>query len=161
MIFLLQTWQIFPSAGHLPRGCELSKNLHFFIKCLVFWLRVLWLGLLCFFLEIFSILAEGWDLRILWACLRVSSGAWSALIALDRVRSHSQRSFSRSKISLVPHTIISLIRESCTLSNSHLELNFLNSVTKSWKFSPSCCLNVKNMSRRMVMFFLGLQYSKN
>ena len=37
---------------------------------------------------------------------------------------------------MVPHTIISLIRESWRLSNSHFELNFFNSVTKSWRFWP-------------------------
>ena len=118
----------------------LSKSLHFFGKSVVLWLRVLWLDLFSFFLKILSISAEGWDLRISRACLRVSSAAWPALIALDRVRSHSRRSLSRSELSLVPHTIISLIRESWRLSNSHLELNFFNSATKSWKFWPSCLL---------------------
>ena len=127
----------------------------------MFWLQVLWSDLFNFFLKILSILAVGWDLRILQACLRVSSAARPALIALDRVRLHSRRSFSWRELSLVPHTIISLIRESWRLSNSHSELNFFNSVTKSWKFWPSCCLCVKNFWWRMVTFFLGLQYFKN
>ena len=108
----------------MPRGCELSQNLHF-------------------------------------SHLHVSSAAWPALIALDRVRSHSRRSYSRRELSLVLHAIISLIKESWRLSNSHSELNFFNSLTNSWKFWPSCCLYVKNLWRRMVMFFLGLQYSEN
>ena len=54
-------------------------------------------------------------------CLRVSSAAWPALIALDGVRSHSRRSLSRRELSLVPHTIISLSRESWRLSNPHSE----------------------------------------
>ena len=103
----------------------------------------------------------GWDLRISGACLCVSSAALPALIALGRVKSHSQRSLSGRELSLVPHTIISFIRESRDLSNSHSELNFFNSVTKSWKFWPSCCLYVKNLWQRMVIFFLGLQYSEN
>ena len=103
----------------------------------------------------------GWDLRILQACLHVSSAAWPVLITLDRVRSDSRRCLSQRELSLVPHTIISLIRESWKLSNSHSELNFFHSVTKSWKFWPSCYLYVKNLRQRMVMFFLELQYSKN
>ena len=44
---------------------------------------------------------------------------------------------------------------------AEVTFNFLNSVTKSWKFWPSSCVYVKNSWRRMVMFFLGLHYSKN
>ena len=103
----------------------------------------------------------GWDLRISMTCLHVSSAAWPALTALDWLRLHSQRSLSQRELFLVPHTIISLIRESWRLPNSHSELNFLNLVTKLWKFWPSCCLYVKNLWLRIVMFFLELQYSEN
>ena len=94
--------------------------------------------------------------EILWACLHVSSASWPALIALDRVRLNSWKNLSYRELSLVPYTTISLIRESWRLSDSHLELNFFNLVTKSWKFWPSCCLYVKNLWCRMVVFFLGL-----
>ena len=46
-----------------------------------------------------------------------------------------------------------------------MELNFFNTVKKSWKFWPYCYLYVKNLWQRMVMFFLGffqgLQCFKN
>ena len=90
----------------------------------------------------------------------VNSAAWPALIALNSVRSHSRRNVSRKELSLVPRTIISLIRESWRLSNSHSEFNFYNSVTKSWTFWPFSCLFVNNLCGRMVVFFLGLQYSE-
>ena len=77
------------------------------------------------------------------------------------MRSHSQGSLSWKELSLVPHTIILMIRESWRLSNSYLELKFFNSVTKLWKFWPSCCLCVKKLWHKMVVFFLGLQYSEN
>ena len=73
----------------------------------------------------------------------------------------SEVAFSKRSFTKVPHTTISLIKEYLSLSNSHLELNFLNSVAKSWKFWPSCCLYGKNLGRRINMLFLGLQYSKN
>ena len=82
------------------------------------------------------------------ACLRVFSAAWHALIALGRVRPHSQRSFSRKKLSLVPHSIISLLE-----SSGGYQLHIWNwaclIVTNSWSFEvldfwSSCCLYVKN-----------------
>ena len=53
------------------------------------------------------------------------------LIALDRVRSHFPGNLSQIGLSLVPHTIISLIKKYWRLSSSHSKLNLLNSVTKS------------------------------
>ena len=120
----------------MPWECELSQNSHFFIKSLVFWLRLLWLDLFSCFLKILSISAVGWDIRVSLVCVRVSSAAWPALIALYKVRSHSQRSLSRRELSLVPHTIISLIRESWRLSNSHSELNFLIRSQNLESFDP-------------------------
>ena len=148
VLFIANMTSLIPLAGHYPQECELSQNLHFFIKSLVFWLWVLWLDLFSFFLKILSILVVGWDLRILQACLHVSSAAWPVLITLDRVRSDSQRSLSQRELSLVPHTIISLIRKSWTLSNSHSELNFFHSVTKSWKFWSSCYLYVIKLATK-------------
>ena len=49
----------------------------------------------------------------------------------------SEKPFHERELSLVPHTIISLIRESWRLSNSHLEL--FNSVKKLWKFLLPVC----------------------
>ena len=40
---------------HLPRGCEPSQNLHFFMKSCLFWFRVLWQDFLSFFKKILSI----------------------------------------------------------------------------------------------------------
>ena len=60
------------------------------LRSLMFWLLVLRLDLMNFLLNILSMSAVGWDLRISRACLRVSSAAWHALIALDRVKSHSR-----------------------------------------------------------------------
>ena len=114
-----------------------------------------------FFLKILSILAVSWDLGILRACSTVFPASWPALIALNKVRSHPQKSLSRSGLSLVPHAIIFLITESWKLSNSRSELNFFNWVTKSWKIWPSCCLYVKYLWQRMVLFFLRLQYFEN
>ena len=111
------------------RGCELSQNLHF---CL----RLLWLDLFSFFLIILSISAVDWDLIILRACLRVSSATWSALIALDRVKSPSRRGLSWRDLSLIQNTIIYLIKECWRLLSSQSELNSFNSVTKLWKFWP-------------------------
>ena len=79
--FLLQ---IFPLTGHLTQGCELSENLHYFIKSLKLWLQVLQLDLFSFFLKTLSILTTGWHLGNLWACLQVSSTTWLALVALHR-----------------------------------------------------------------------------
>ena len=130
-LLLLQTWQTFPQAGHLPRGCKFTL-----------------------FYKVSFVLVVSVMIRL----IQFLCAAWPALIALDRVRSHSRRSLSQSELSLVPHTIISLTRKPWRLSNSHSEFNFFNSVTKSWKFWPPCCLHVKNLWRRMVIFFLGLQY---
>ena len=52
----------------------------------------------------------------------------------------SWRNLSRRGLSLVPNTVISLIRESWRLSKSYSELNFLNSVTKSWTFWRVVCI---------------------
>ena len=93
--------------------------------------------------------------------LRVSSAAWPVLIALERARFYSRRSLSRKELPQVPHTITSLIRESWRLSNSHSELTFFNLVKKNMKVLTLLSLYVQNMWRRMVMFFLRLQYSKN
>ena len=49
-----------------------------------------------------------------------------------------EASHKRSYLWYIPHTIISLIRESWTLSNSHLQLNFLNSVTVLALLLPVC-----------------------
>ena len=74
----------------------------------------------------------------------------------ERVGSHSWRSLSWREFSLVPHIIISFIRESWRLSNSHLELNLFNSVTKSWRFWPACCPYVKNLWQRIISGFFCL-----
>ena len=65
-----------------------------------------------------------------------------------------EASHKRSYLWYLPHTIISLIRESWTLSNSHLQLNFLNSVTVLALLLPVC----ENLWQRMVIFFLRLQH---
>ena len=65
------------------------------------------------------------------------------------------------ELSLVQHTIISLIRESLRLLISHLELYFSNSNTKPWKFWLFCCLYMKYLWQRMVVLFQGFQYSDN
>ena len=89
--------------------------------------------LFSFFLKILSILVIGWDLRILWACFCVSSAAWTALEwshILEAGRSLSWRELYHIQ------WLVSKFRECWRLLNSHLELNFFNSVTKSWKFWP-------------------------
>ena len=96
--------------------------------------KLLWLDLLSFFVKIFSMSAVGWDLRIPRPC---------------------------SSVSWAPHTIISLIRESWRLSNYIQNSTFLNQVRKSWTFLLSCCLYVTNLWQRMVVLFLGLQYSED
>ena len=53
------------------------------------------------------------------------------------------------------------MRESPRFSNSHSALKFYSSVIKSWKLWPSSCLYVKNLWRRMVTYFLGLQHSEH
>ena len=74
----------------------------------------------------------------------------------------SEVAFSKKPVTNgAPHKIISLIRESWRISNSHSELNFFNLVTKSWKLWPSFYLYAKNLWERMVVFFLGLKYSEN
>ena len=105
----------------------------------MFWLRLFWLELFSIFLKILSISAVGWDLRISWACLRVSSAAWPAPCTSCFGQSEVaflKKSFTKGTTSLVPHTIISLIRESWRLSNSHLELNFLVQSQNHESFDP-------------------------
>ena len=101
------------------------------------------------------------DLRILQTCLRVSYAAWPADIALGRVNSHSRTRCSLKQLLFGPQTVIFFIKESWKVSNSHYELSFSSSGTKSWKFCPSCCQFVKNLWRSIVMFCFGLQYSEN
>ena len=67
----------------------------------------------------------------------------------------SMKLFSNKKVSLVLHTIMSFIRESWRLSNSHSELIFLN-----WKLWHSY-RQQKNLWQRMVAIFLYLQYYEN
>ena len=86
-------------------------------------------------------------------CFKVSSAAYLALMALERVRSDSLRGLSRNTLSFVPQTIISLIRESQRFSNSHSALNFFSLVMKSWKLWPSSCqIRDKFMAENSAIF---------
>ena len=120
------------------------------VSCLL--IARLWLDLFSLFLKILSISVVGWDIRILLACLRISSAAWPALIALDGVRPHSQRSPSRRELSLVLHAIISLIRESWKLSNSHSELTCFNQSQNHESFDPLGACIWKTCGREWLCF---------
>ena len=146
----------FPFAGHFLQGWKPSQNLHFLIISFDFWLGLWWRGLRS--LLIFWRSGADWDWRIPRACFRVSSAACAALMPLKRVRSYFLKSLSRKALSFVQQTIISLMGESRRFPNSYSALNFFSSVIKLWKLWPSSCLYVKNLWRRMVTFFLGLQY---
>ena len=65
--------------------------------------------------------------------------AWFNM-ACERRRSHSRRILSQGELSLVPDTIISLIR---VLKGIKFTLGTFSSVTKSWNLWPSCFLYVK------------------
>ena len=88
--FLLQLWQTFPLAGHLPQWWEFSQDLHFLIISLA--LVDIWLlDFECF--EILCRSMVSFVFRISQACLWVSSAASPADIALGRGNSDSWRCF--------------------------------------------------------------------
>ena len=81
-----------------------------------------------------------WNWRISWACFWVSTAAYPALIALERVIWDSLGSLTRKALPSSPQTITSLMKESQRSSNSHVVLNFF-----SWKLFPSSCPYVKDL----------------
>ena len=83
------------------------------------------------------------------------------LIALDRVRSHFPGNLSQIELSLVPHTIISLTKNTGGYQVHIRNLTFWIQSENHDKCEPLAACMWKNLWRKMIVFFIGLQYSKN
>ena len=62
-------------------------------------------------------------------CISVASADWTISIAFSRVWFEILSNLSLVLVSLMPSTILSLIREFFNALNSHVSLSFLNTVT--------------------------------